>query len=63
MKQNKYNYSLIIQQYFGAWEDVSEYEATSTGRAKDRKLLQHDRKEYQFMGYPTRVIFRKEKNI
>jgi len=63
MKQNKYNYSLIIQQYYNVWEDVSEYEANSTGRAKDRKLLQHDKKEYQLTGYPTRVIFRKEKNI
>lgn len=63
MKQNKYKYLLVIQQnYSNVWEDVSEYDATSTGTAKDRQLLRHDRNEYQILGYPTRVIFRKEIN-
>lgn len=34
MKQNKYNYYLVIQQNFGyghGWEDVSHYPSTSSG--------------------------------
>ncbi len=31
-----------------------------TGRTRELTLLSHDLKEYQFTGYPTRVIFRKE---
>lgn len=57
------------------WEDVSEYECNSTGQTKEmsgvfkelkngrkRELtsLEHDLKEYQLTGYPTRVIFRRE---
>lgn len=77
-KANKYNYLLVIQQHYGqGWEDVSEYEATSQGDAKEydnkilinkhgreykQTLLRHDLKEYQLMGYSTRVIFRKELN-
>ena len=35
-KANKYNYLLVIQQHYGqGWEDVSEYEATSQGQAKE----------------------------
>ena len=61
MKTTKYNYLKVIQQYYGqGWEDVSEYEANSTGNAKDTKLLIHDLKEYRLTGYPTRTIFRKE---
>lgn len=60
---NKYNYFKVIQQFYGAygWEDVSHYEATSTGNAIDKNLLKHDLKEYCTTGYPTRVIFRREK--
>jgi len=81
-KVNKHNYLNVIQQYYGqGWEDVSEYEADSTGRSigealhsgkfvtnaktgrtRELTLLSHDLKEYQFTGYPTRVIFRKELN-
>ena len=79
-KQNKYNYLLTIQQYFGQWEDVSQYEANSSGYCKERtekevintktgkpmkRSLSNcsiEVKEYQLMGYPTRVIFRKELN-
>lgn len=33
MKTNKYNYLRVIQQNYGqGWEDVSEYEATSSGK-------------------------------
>jgi len=77
-KQNKYSYLKIIQQHYGqGWEDVSEYEDDSTGNATEyddkilinkhgreykEKLITHDVREYQRMGYPTRVIFRKELN-
>ncbi len=73
-KANKYNYIKVIQQNYGqGWEDVSEYEATSQGAAiepsdklspKGRKesLFMHDLREYSFMGYSTRSIFRKELN-
>jgi len=63
MKLNKFNYILVIQQFFGNWEDMSEYEATATQNAKDKELLRHDLKEYRLTGYPTRVIFRKELNL
>lgn len=75
-KQTKYEYFNVIQQNCGqGWEDVSQYEAKSTGESiekveidsvkypgKKRKvsLCSQDLKEYQFTGYATRVIFRKE---
>jgi len=31
-----------------------------TGRTTELTLLSHDLKEYRLLGYPTRVIFRKE---
>jgi hypothetical protein len=62
MKINKYNYFKIIQQFFGTWEDVSHYETNSTGYPDKatRDLIKHDLKEYRMMGYPCRVVFRKE---
>jgi len=61
MKTNKYTYLKVIQQNYGqGWEDVSEYETNSQGITKDSELLKHDLKEYRLMGYPTRVIQRKE---
>jgi len=75
MKTNKYTYLKVIQQNFGqGWEDVSEYETNSQGVTKELSdkvinkyghrlsLLQHDLKEYRLMGYPTRVIQRKQLN-
>jgi len=71
-KNNKYRYYKVIQQNYGqGFEDVSEYEAKSNGEtieydnkldAKGRKvkLITNDLKEYKLMGYPTRVVFRKE---
>lgn len=39
MKNNKYNYLNVIQQNYGqGWEDVSEYEADSTGRSIGESL-------------------------
>lgn len=65
MKTNKYNYLKIIQQNYGiyGWEDVSEYPAKSSGLSlnnETRKAIKHDLDEYRLLGYPTRVIFRKE---
>lgn len=60
-KQRKYNYLTVIQQaYPGAygWEDVSEYEQPKTKQA--REAIRNDVKEYQRLGYPTRVIKRRE---
>lgn len=78
MKTNKYTYLKVIQQQYGqGWEDVSEYETNSqgepkewsdkphispTGKVRKQSLLLHDFKEYQFTGYPTRVIQRKKLN-
>jgi hypothetical protein len=60
--KNKYNYLKVIQQHYGAygWEDVSEYPANSCGTVLDGALLKSDLSEYRLLGYPTRVIFRKE---
>lgn len=72
MRATKYNYLKVIQQNYGhGWEDVSEYETNSTGTPKESSdklspkgkkdsLLSHDLREYRFMGYPTRVIKRRE---
>jgi len=67
-KPNKYNYLRVIQQNYGqGWEDASEYEADSrfitSEKTKEGKLLiKHDLTEYKRLGYPTRVISRKELN-
>jgi hypothetical protein len=72
MRNNKYLYTKVIQQYYGqGWEDASEYKCNSLGNTietcttKDNKIVKTiklDLKEYRLLGYPTRVIFRKEKN-
>lgn len=78
MKNLKYNYLKVIQQHYGqGWEDVSEYEANSQGITTEMSgkfttskngvkrpisALTHDAAEYRLLGYPTRVIFRKEAN-
>lgn len=75
MKQNKYDYSKVIQQHYGqGWEDVSEYETDSQylnfeksgcfytdskGRQKEYSLIGYDLKEYRLTGYPTRLIKRR----
>ena len=53
----KYKQVKVIQQNFGIWEDVSEYDKD------DRVNLLHDLKEYRMMGYPTRVITRRVLNV
>lgn len=73
MRTVKFYYLNVIQQHYGqGWEDVSEYEATSTGMSKEMSgnpnpktgraetLLAHDLREYRLTGYFTRVIFRKK---
>ncbi len=65
MKVNKYTYYKVIQQHYGqGWEDASDYETNSQyyHNKEQRELLKHDKKEYELMGYPTRVINRKELN-
>lgn len=70
-KQNKYEYTSVIQQDYGqGYEDVSEYEANSAMQATEKykdsngiehkhTLLWHDLQEYKLLGYPTRVIGRR----
>ena len=78
MKQNKYNYYLVIQQNYGhGWEDNSQYACTSSGspieKSHEFRILKnglkiflslhaHDLREYRLTGYATRSIFRKELN-
>lgn len=75
---NKYNYLKVIQQSTGqGWEDVSEYECDSQfrnfeksgsfrinkyGRKVEISLITYDLAEYRLMGYPTRLIKRRELN-
>lgn len=83
MRNNKYDYSKVIQQNYGTgWEDVSTYETDSTGyltqenrhsgkfivdertgKKRELTLLTHDLREYRTLGYPTRVIQRRELKI
>lgn len=74
--QTKYNYFRVIQQNYGqGWEDVSFYETKSDfisleksgktminkyGKEVSISLINHDLAEYRTLGYPTRVINRKE---
>ncbi len=76
MKNNKYEYSKVIQQHYGnGWEDVSTYETGSDyinreksgswrinkyGRRVEISLIQYDLAEYRLTGYPTRLINRRE---
>lgn len=61
MKTLKFKYLNVIQQNYGqGWEDASEYESKSNGSPLTMDLWK-DAKEYRLMGYPTRIIFRKEK--
>ena len=60
-KKNKYKYLLVIQQmYAGYWEDLSEYDKDNVSEIK---ACMYDAKEYRFMGYPTRIINRRELNL
>lgn len=73
MKTNKYTYLKVIQQNYGqGWEDASEYETNSVyvpieqvqsiNSRGTQSLLVHDLKEYRLLGYPTRVVKRKQLN-
>lgn len=78
MKQNKYNYYLVIQQNYGhGWEDNNLYPCTSSGapieKSHEFRILKsgtkiplslhaYDLREYRLTGYATRSIFRKELN-
>lgn len=74
--KTKYNYFKVIQQNYGqSWEDCSHYQTksdylsheksgifatNSKGKQYERSLLAYDLEQYRIMGYPTRVINRKE---
>lgn len=76
MKANKYRYYKVIQQYCNGWEDASFYETNSNyklinkksgifytnkyGRKQERNILTCDYQEYIAMGYPIRIIKRRE---
>lgn len=64
----KYTYEKIIQQNYSAygWEDASVYNCNSQGKIKDpvlKKVFIEDLKNYLQLGYSTRTILRKTKNI
>jgi len=62
---NKYVYYKVIQQNFNSWEDVDFFEVKSSYTCKnlaDRKELNQLIKDYKLMGYPVRVVNRKEEN-
>lgn len=79
MKTKKYYYCSVIQQnYWCGWEDVSEYETNSQfvnteksgkfytdkrGNKREYSLISHDLKEYRLTGYQTRLINRKSKAV
>ena len=65
MKKNKYYYAKVIQQNYGqGWEDASEYETNSLyyHSKEDRQNMKSDLSNYRLMGYPTRVVKRRELN-
>jgi hypothetical protein len=71
-------FKVIQQAYGQGWEDVSQYPCNSqgivtemsgkfkelrNGRKRELTVLEYDLAEYKYKNqYPTRVIFRKEKN-
>ena len=63
---HKYSYIKVIQGNYGyGWDDVSTYACRSEGgmTKQERRLLQHDLKEYRASGSGTyRVIKRRELN-
>lgn len=75
-QSNKYEYFSVIQQNYGqGWEDVSIYETNSQfinnqksgyyytdkkGNKREYSLIGWDIKEYRTLGYPTRLINRKQ---
>ncbi len=77
-KINKYSYVKVIQQHYRqGWEDVSKYTCNSSyipleydskilvnkyGIEYKETLLKHDLREYNMLGYSTRVIKRKVLN-
>jgi hypothetical protein len=67
--ERKHSYFKVIQQYCASaygWEDVSFYETNSNyGRfvnPQDKMTIKKDYREYELLGYPTRIINRCEKN-
>jgi len=66
IKAKKHVYYLVIQQYCGGgWYDADFYECNSTGRLVnniERGEFRRVKGEYILMGYPIRVIKRRELN-
>ena len=57
----KWEYWLVIQQYWSGWEDVMHFEANSRGVASDFVALRDTVKSYKKnQKQPVRVVFRKE---
>lgn len=66
MKANKYTYYIVIQQNWGAWEDVDFYETNSAycfRTKEERAAFRENRNLYQSEGgAPMRTIHRKNLN-
>jgi hypothetical protein len=61
MRKNKHLYWKVIQQNYGqGWEDASHYETNSSFQTMPNDSFLKDLKEYRTLGYPTKVIQRKE---
>lgn len=62
-KPSKYKYYLVIQEFYGRWEDVVHHDANSSFDALDPEYYKGDLKAHrQNAGVPVRVIKRKELN-
>lgn len=63
MKTNKFEYYKVIQSYHGGqWSDADHYLFNSTfTKELDNTSFKADLKEYRKMGYPVRVIRRRER--
>lgn len=63
MKPKKYNYYLVIQEFWGGWEDVIQHEATSQFEAINTEEHKGDLKAHkENSGTSVRVVRRKELN-
>lgn len=63
MKKNKYTYYLVIQEFYGSWEDSDFHETDSSFWPKDRKLYKENLKAYRNNSQAAiRTIRRRELN-
>ena len=62
MKKGKYEYTKVLQGWFGAWEDLCFYEARSDGTSEHRKEIKDDLSSYRANDPRAyRVILRRER--